>query len=330
MFVRMEVLGAHFGRPALARNLKSLVIHPPSGYKVESEQEAALASRGDNVAETNNNDHPGHGPASGPGIGSGLGAGDIGFLILLILALVAVVLSARFTYREGTLFETAKGNAQTFMKWAEAVSVPDSKAEPFTLALCASAPGEVPPELASKVAPEGAAGLPVASKEPAEATSGAASAASTPGVLAAGGHGAPHGSSPVGAPSAAHEAVAAKQAPKEAGTEASTETVPDAPKVATTWATCREALFTAGGPLSRLSNPFDAVIPVAANKCERRNRSTRGVVYIQKGTPPPPGVPGGTSWSPIEDDEPMVRGLLLRVQACDAGGYTINIGEVKL
>ena len=83
-------------------------------------------------------------------------------------------------------------------------------------------------------------------------------------------------------------------------------------------------------PLSRLSNPFDAVIPVAANKCERRNRSTRGVVYIQKGTQPPPGVPGGTSWSPIEDDEPLVRGLLLRVQACDAGGYTINIGEVKL
>jgi|LauGreDrversion4_2_1035121.scaffolds.fasta_scaffold271945_2 hypothetical protein len=251
-----------------------------------------------------------------------MGAGDIGFIILLVLAMVAVVMSARFTYREGTLLETAKGNAQEFMKWAEAVAAADSKAEPFSLALCASMPGEVPPELAAKVAPEGAGGLPVSMKEPAEAATAAASAASTAVVLAAGGHGAPHGVSSVGSHGAAHETVATK--------DATTEAVPDAPKVATTWATCREALFTAGGPLSRLSNPFDAVIPVASNKCERRNRATRGVVYIQKGTQPPPGVPGGTSWSPIEDDEPLVRGLLLRVQACDAGGYTINIGEVKL
>lgn len=274
------------------------------------------------AAMNNNKDHSDHGNGLGPSGGSGLGAGDIGFLIVLVLALVAVVMSARFTYREGTLLETAKGNAQEFMKWAEAVAAPDSKAEPFTLALCAAMPGEVPPELAAKVAPEGAAGLPVSIKEPAEAASAAVSATSTPVVLAAGGHGATHAAAPVGSHGAGHETVAAKDAAAEA--------VPDAPKVATTWATCREALFTAGGPLSRLSNPFDAAIPVAANKCERRNRSTRGVVYIQKGTPPPPGVPGGTSWSPIDDDEPMVRGLLLRVQTCDAGGYTINIGEVKL
>lgn len=195
---------------------------------------------------------------SGPDIGPGMGTGDIAFLLLLVLALVAVVLSGRFTYREGMLLETAKGNAQEFMRWADSVSTAASKAEPFTLALCGPKPTDLLAETAAK------------------------------------------------------------------------DAAPETPKIATAWGTCREALFTAGGPLSHLANPFDAVIPVASNKCERRNRGTRGVVYVLKGTQPPPGVPGGTSWSPIEDDEPMVRGLMLRVQACDAGGYTINIGEVKL
>ncbi len=288
------------------------------------------------------------------GSGPGIGAGDVAFLILLVLALVAVVLSGRFSYREGMLLETAKGNAQEFMKWADSVSAADSKAEPFTLALCGTKPADLLAESAAKVVPEGAAGLPAFAKDPAEGASAAALAASPVATAHAGAHGAPleappgaaHGATqhapqiaaqaaPSGGPHGpSHEAVAAKDAAKETPSENSDQTAkdaaPDAPKVATTWATCRESLFTAGGPLSHLSNPFDAVIPVASNKCERRNRATRGVVYIQKGTQPPPGVPGGTSWSPIEDDEPMVRGLMLRVQACDAGGYTINIGEVKL
>ncbi len=206
----------------------------------------------------------------GPNTGPGMGAGDIAFLFLLVLALVAVVLSGRFSYREGMLLETAKGNAQEFMRWADSVAVAASKAEPFTLALCGPKPADLLAESGTKeVAP-----------------------------------------------------LSAQETARDAA--------PDAPKLATTWGTCREALFTAGGPLSHLSNPFDAVIPVASNKCERRNRATRGVVYIQKGTQPPPGVPGGTRWSPIDDDEPMARGLMLRVQACDAGGYTIKIGEVKL
>ena len=284
------------------------------------------------MAQTHNkNNDPPHQDA-----GPGIGAGDIGFLIFLVLALVAVVLSGRFTYREGTLLETAKGNAQEFMKWAEAVAATDAKAEPFTLALCASMPGELAPELAMKVAPEGAAGLPASARDPGESAGVAALAASAAASAAhhAGGHGAPQGAPHATVVDKAlakdHAKEPSQAAVPETPAEAAKDPGPEAPKVATTWATCREALFTAGGPLSRLSNPFDAVIPVAGNKCERRNRATRGVVYIQKGTQPPPGVPGGTSWSPIEDDEPMVRGLVLRVQTCDAGGYTINIGEVKL
>ncbi len=234
--------------------------------------------------------HDNHPDAHPPHTGPVFGPGDATFVLLLIAAMVAVVFSSRFAYREGMLLETAKNNAQQFVRWAEAVAAPDGKAEPFTLALCASMPGAASQEIAAGVAPAGAAALPAGAKDAAPVAEGAAAA-----------------------PEGEHA-----------------EAPPATPSVATTWATCREALFTAGGPLSQLSNPFDVAIPVAANKCERRNRSTRGVVYIQKGTQPPPGVPGGTSWSPIEDEEPMVRGLLLKVQACDAGGYTIQIGEVKL
>lgn len=275
--------------------------------------------------------HDNHPDAHPSPNGPVFGLGDFVFILLLIAAMVAVVFSSRFAYREGMLLESAKDNAQQFVKWAEAVAAPDGKAEPFTLAMCASMPGAASQEIAAGVAPAGAAALPAGAKDAAPGAEGAAasghgasavSAASAVVTVAA------HGTPPASAAGGHGGGAAHAGAPAPEGEHA--EAPPATPPVATTWATCREALFTAGGPLSQLSNPFDATIPVASNKCERRNRATRGVVYVQKGTQPPPGVPGGTSWSPIEDDEPMVRGLTLKVQACDAGGYTINIGEVKL
>lgn len=113
-------------------------------------------------------------------------------------------------------------------------------------------------------------------------------------------------------------------------TSADPAEAPPLPQVATSWATCREALFTAGGPLSHLSNPFLTSNPVSGNKCEKGNPGTRGLVVLEKGTPAPPGLPPGVSWSPLEDGEPMARGLMLRVKVCDAGGYLIRVAEVQL
>lgn len=187
----------------------------------------------------------------------GFGAGDVMFLCVLALALVAVVLAGRFAYREGALLETAKANAQAFVKWAEAVAATAEKDVPLTLAQCGAMPG---------VSPE----------------------------------------------------------------KAEAEPEPEPPAVATNWVTCREALFSAGGPLSHLSNPFDSNNPVAGSKCEKKSAATRGLVFLEKGTPSPPGMPPNVSWSPLHDDEPVARGLMLRVQACDAGGYPIRIAEVRL
>lgn len=182
-----------------------------------------------------------------------MGLGDLAFLAVLGLAMVAVFLSGRFAYREGVLLETAKSNAQAFVKWTEAVAAAGEKGEAITLVQCSAMPGEA--------------------LEPTDAVM---------------------------------------------------------PESAVVWATCKEALFSAGGPLSVLSNPFDNNNTVAGNKCERRNPATRGLVYLEKGTMPPPGMPGGVSWGTLGDDEPVVRGLILRVQVCDAGGYPIKIAEAKL
>lgn len=69
---------------------------------------------------------------------------------------------------------------------------------------------------------------------------------------------------------------------------------------------------------------------MAGPQCEKRSLLTRGMVTLEKGTPSAPGMPAGVSWGALGDDDALVRGLLLRVQVCDAGGYAVRIAEVKL
>lgn len=82
-----------------------------------------------------------HPPGQGDtGASSRLGSGDIAFLVLLALALLAVVLCGRFAYREGVLLEKAKANAQAVAAWAHKLA--ERKDLALTLARCASAAGE--------------------------------------------------------------------------------------------------------------------------------------------------------------------------------------------
>ena len=96
------------------------------------------------------------------------------------------------------------------------------------------------------------------------------------------------------------------------------------------WGRCRQALLAEGGPLAQLSNPFNPLNPVLGQRCEKKNPNARGVVTLEKGTPSLPGMPASVSWQPLADEEALVRGMLLRVQACDAGGYALKIAEIKL
>lgn len=121
------------------------------------------------------------------------------------------------------------------------------------------------------------------------------------------------------------DGVAAAPAPvSDAVAEKSAERAPP------TWQAYREALFGATGPFAKMTNPFNPANTVLGTKCERKSAATRGHVLVEKGTSPPPGVTGSVSWGPLEDKELMAKGLLLRVQVCDAGGYTVKVAEVTL
>ena len=97
-----------------------------------------------------------------------------------------------------------------------------------------------------------------------------------------------------------------------------------------TWQACREALFGPAGPFAQMRNPFNAANTVLGTQCQRKSAATRGHVLVHKGTPPPPGMAGSMFWSPLEGKEALVKGLQLRVQVCDAGGYAIGVAEVTL
>ncbi len=129
------------------------------------------------------------------------------------------------------------------------------------------------------------------------------------------------------------ESMAEAHAKGEAVTPAPCAAAPGASAevpVPATWQACREALFAAGGPFEQLRNPFNEANTVLGTKCERKSAATRGHVLVEKGTPPPQGVTGSVTWSPLEGKDALAKGLALRVQVCDAGGYSIRVTEVTL
>ena len=77
-------------------------------------------------------------------------------------------------------------------------------------------------------------------------------------------------------------------------------------------------------------NPFNPKESVMGTKCERDKPLTRGQLVVEKGTPPPPGISGSVSYASIEDSEPIVKGLMLKIIVCDKGSYPIKVSEVKL
>ena len=189
-------------------------------------------------------------PASAGGtVVWGMQWSEIGFVLLLVGAMVCVFLSGRFAWREASLFQQAKDNGQALVGWATAVAA----------------------------AHEGKGHL---------------------------------------APTACQRAAA--------------ETAADADAPALDWARCREQLLGAQGALSGMRNPFGPSAPVFSSACERGHYAGRGAVVLEKGTASPPGFPPSVSYGALEDAEPMVRGMLLRVLVCDPSGYGVRVAEVKL
>lgn len=247
----------------------------------------------------------------------GWGLSEVLFTSTLLAALAGVVYCGRFAYSEGSLLETAKGNAQTFVRWAEGVAAANEKGAAFTPQACSVrlVPPPPPPESAAGVLPEGTvarAGDAASGAAPAQAASAAVVLVGLSMLPAKAGEG-PGEQIEESAPAAAQAAPAAAADPP-----------------APTWKACRDALFAAGGPMAGLTNPFNVANGVIGPKCERKSALTRGVVLVDKGTPTPPGTAAPVVWSPIEEGEAVVKGLMLRVRVCDAGGYALAVAEVTL
>lgn len=184
-----------------------------------------------------------------PALAARLTWGEVGFLVLLFLALVCVVLSGRFAYREAALFQQAKDHGSALLHWATAVA----------------AASEGHPALSSQVCQQ-----------------------------------------------------------PDATVEAQTARAP------LTWAQCREQLWAEHGPMAGLANPFGAKAPLWMGGCERGHYAGRGALVLEKGTASPPGFPPSVSYASLGDEEPLTKGMLLRVVVCDPSGYGVRVGEVKL
>ena len=68
--------------------------------------------------------------------------GDVIFFIVLLAALTGVALSARVAWREASLMEHAKAQAQTLHRWAVSVASDPDSTEPVPPTICAPLSGE--------------------------------------------------------------------------------------------------------------------------------------------------------------------------------------------
>lgn len=269
---------------------------------------------------------------------NGWGVSEVLFFCVLALALTAVVLCGRFAYREGTLLEIAKSNAQAVAKWAETAAAANEKGVAFAPQACSVRlmPPAPPPESAAGVLPEATVArddLQAPAQGQAERSASAASAVVVEVRAAPAAQGASSPLVRVGfgmLPAKAGEGPGehVEESPAPAPRAQAVAAAADTP--APTWKSCLEALLAPGGPLASLSNPFNAANGVIGPKCERKSALTRGLVLVDKGTPPPPGSPTPVLWAPIDDGEAVAKGLMLRIRVCDPGGYPLAVAEVTL
>lgn len=91
------------------------------------------------------------------------------------------------------------------------------------------------------------------------------------------------------------------------------------------WATCRDALFAAGGPLANTKNTFSKNNLLVAPACDRTDLHTLGALIFEKGTPKPDG--SGFAYSAIADDEKLDQALPMRLTVCVRGFTAEHVSE---
>ena len=95
------------------------------------------------------------------------------------------------------------------------------------------------------------------------------------------------------------------------------------------WGDCFKELTEKVAPLNNLTNPFLNVPVHFVAKCDPKDRSTIGAIFIEKLVATPPGSAVPVVASQLVDTDPIDTKLTLKLAVCDKGGYPIKVDEFE-
>jgi hypothetical protein len=95
------------------------------------------------------------------------------------------------------------------------------------------------------------------------------------------------------------------------------------------WGECFKELTEKVAPLSNLTNPFLNVPVHFVAKCDPKDRSTVGGIFLEKLMATPLGSAVPVVASQLVDIDPIDTKLSLKLTVCDKGGYPVKVDEFE-
>ena len=95
------------------------------------------------------------------------------------------------------------------------------------------------------------------------------------------------------------------------------------------WGDCFKELTEKVAPLNNLINPFTNVPVHFVGKCDPKDRSTIGAIFLEKLVTTPMGSAVPVVASQLVDNDPIDTKLTLKLTVCDKGGYPIKVDEFE-
>ena len=95
------------------------------------------------------------------------------------------------------------------------------------------------------------------------------------------------------------------------------------------WGDCFKELTEKVAPLNNLTNPFTQKAVHFVAKCEPKDRSTIGAIFLEKMMATPVGSAIPVVASQLVDTDPIDTKLTLKLTVCDKGGYPVKVDEFE-
>ena len=95
------------------------------------------------------------------------------------------------------------------------------------------------------------------------------------------------------------------------------------------WGDCFKELTEKVAPLNNLTNPFSNVPVHFVAKCDPKDRSTIGAIFLEKLMATPVGSAIPVVASQLVDTDPIDTKLSLKLTVCDKGGYPVKVDEFE-